>query len=92
MRREVLPRLRPRQPRPGLLTRNGGSIMRTQIRRYARSFSTFLGNLLGAVVKAAVTSVVLGAVLVSVMHYMDVPVPSAVDLIRGVSKLANALS
>lgn len=66
--------------------------MRTHIRRNTRSFSTFLGNLLGAVVKAAITSVVLGAVLVSVMHYMGVPVPSAVDLIRGVSRLAHALS
>jgi hypothetical protein len=66
--------------------------MRMRIRRYTRSFSKFLGNLLGAVVKAAVTSVVLGAVLVSVMHYMGVPVPSAGDLIRGVSRLAGVLS
>jgi antibiotic biosynthesis monooxygenase (ABM) superfamily enzyme len=66
--------------------------MRMRIRRYARSFSTFLGNLLGAVLKAAVVSVVVGACLVSLMHYMGVPVPSAVDLIRGVSRLANVLS
>lgn len=66
--------------------------MKTHMRRYARSFSTFLGNLITAVLKAAVTSVVLGVVLVSVMHYMGVPVPSAVDLIRGVSRLANVLS
>jgi hypothetical protein len=63
-----------------------------RIRRYTRSFSTFLGNLFGAVLKAAVTSVVLGIVVVSVMHYMGVPVPSAVDLLRGVSRLANVLS
>ena len=66
--------------------------MRMRIRRYSRSFSTFLGNLFGAVVKAAVTSLVLGAVVISVMHYMGVPVPSALDLIRGVSRLANVLS
>jgi hypothetical protein len=66
--------------------------MKLRMRRYARSLSTFLGNLITAVLKAAFTSVVLGLVLVSVMHYMGVPVPSAVDLIRGVSRLANALS
>lgn len=66
--------------------------MKMHIRRYARSFSTFLGNLITAVLKAAFTSVVLGLVVVSVMHYMGVPVPSAVDLLRGVSRLANVLS
>ena len=63
-----------------------------RIRRYFRSVSTFFGNLSMAVLKAAVTGVVLGAVVVSVMHYMGVPVPSAIDLIRGVSRLANILS
>lgn len=66
--------------------------MRIRIRRYARSFSTFLGNLFGGVLKAAVTSMVLGVVVVSIMHYMGVPVPSAGDLLRGVSRLANVLS
>jgi len=66
--------------------------MKLHIRRYARSFSSFFGNLITAVLKAAVTSVVLGMVVVSVMHYMGVPVPRAVDLIRGVSRLANVLS
>ena len=42
--------------------------------------------------KAVVTSVVLGVVVVSIMHYMGVPVPSTDDLLRGVSKLANILS
>jgi hypothetical protein len=66
--------------------------MKMHIRRYARSFSTFLGNLLTAVLKAAITSMLLGLVVVTVMHYMGVPVPSAVDLLRGVSRLAHALS
>lgn len=66
--------------------------MKMHIRRYARSFSSFLGNLLTAVLKAAVTSMLLGLVLVSVMHYMGVPVPSVVDLVRGMSRLANVLS
>ena len=70
----------------------GGLVMQMRIRRYTRSFSTFLGNLLTAVLKAAVTSALLGVVVVSVMHYMGVPVPSAVDLLRGVSRLANILS
>ena len=63
-----------------------------KIRGYTRKFSTFLGNLFGGVLKAAAVSFVLGAVVVSVMHYMGVPVPSAVDLLRGVSRLANVLS
>jgi hypothetical protein len=66
--------------------------MQIRIRRYARSLSTFLTNLFTAVLKAAVTSVVLGVVVVSIMHYMGVPVPSAGDLLRGVSRLANVLS
>ena len=45
-----------------------------------------------ALFKAVLTSVILGMVVVSVMHYMGVPVPSADDLLRGVSRLANVLS
>lgn len=45
-----------------------------------------------ALIKAVVTSMVLGVFVVSVMHYMGVPVPSANDLLRGVSRLANILS
>jgi hypothetical protein len=45
-----------------------------------------------AFVKALVTSIILGVFLVSVMHYMGVPVPSADDLLRGVSRLAHVLS
>lgn len=63
-----------------------------RIRRFLRSASTFLNNLLGALVKAVVTSMALGLVVVSVMKYMGVPVPSASDLIGGISRLANVLS
>jgi phosphate/sulfate permease len=45
-----------------------------------------------ALLKTVVTSVVLGAALVSVMKYMGVPVPSAHDLMGGISRLANVLS
>ena len=41
--------------------------------------------------KAVVTSLALGLVVVSVMHYMGVEVPSAGDLLRGVSRLAHIL-
>ena len=60
-----------------------------RIRRVFRSVSTFVNGLAGAVVKAVVTSVVLGVFVVSVMHYMGVPVPSADDLFRGLSRLAR---
>jgi hypothetical protein len=43
-------------------------------------------------VKAVVTSMVLGIAVVSVMHYMGVPVPSANDLLGGLSRLARGLS
>ncbi|HEV8431633.1 MAG TPA: hypothetical protein VGQ41_27280 [Pyrinomonadaceae bacterium] len=63
-----------------------------RIRRIVRQGSLFLTQLGGALVKAVVTSLILGMVLVSVMHYMGVPVPSADDLLRGVSRLAQVLS
>ncbi|HEU4508166.1 MAG TPA: hypothetical protein VFR78_08015 [Pyrinomonadaceae bacterium] len=63
-----------------------------RIRRFLRSASTFLNNLLGALLKAVVTSMALGLVVVSIMKYMGVPVPSASDLIGGISRLANVLS
>jgi len=62
------------------------------IRRFLRSFSMFLSNLFGALVKAAITSVIVGAFAISIMHYMGVPIPSAIDLLRGVSRLAHVLS
>jgi hypothetical protein len=63
-----------------------------RIRRVLRSVSKFMTHLGAALLKAVVTSVVLGVVVVSIMHYMGVPVPSTDDLLRGVSKLANILS
>jgi hypothetical protein len=63
-----------------------------RIRRYLRKFSSFLTQLSVALLKAAVTSVILGVVVVSIMHYMGVPVPSGDDLLRGVEKLAHVLS
>ena len=63
-----------------------------RIRRYLRKLSSFLTQLGAALLKAVVTSVVLGIVVVSIMHYMGVPVPSGDDLLRGVSKLAHVLS
>ena len=43
-------------------------------------------------VKAVLTTFILGVVVVAIMHYMGVPVPSAGDLLRGVSRLAHVLS
>ena len=67
-----------------------------QLRRVFRSVSTFVVELAGAIlksiVKAVVTSMVLAALVVSLMHYMRVPVPSADDLIGGLSELARVLS
>ena len=63
-----------------------------RIRRVLRPVSTFLTHLGAAFLKALVISVVLGTIVVSVMHYMGVPVPHAADLLRGVSRLANILS
>ncbi|HEU4834533.1 MAG TPA: hypothetical protein VFS90_08970 [Pyrinomonadaceae bacterium] len=63
-----------------------------RIRRYLRAFSSFLTQLGAALLKAALTSIILGVVVVSIMHYMGVPVPSGDDLLRGVSRLAHVLS
>ena len=63
-----------------------------RIRRLMRKVSAFLTQFVGALLKAVVTSVVLGAVLVSIMHYMGVPVPSPHDLLGGLSRLAHVLS
>lgn len=46
--------------------------------------STFGSNFFGAVLKAVVTSLALVMFVVSIMHYMGVPVPSAQDLLRSV--------
>ena len=65
--------------------------MRT-IRRLLRVFLTFLSHVFGSLVQAVVTSLVVGVFVISAMHYMGVPIPSAIDLLRGVSRLAHALS
>ena len=64
--------------------------MKTQ--RIVEKVSSFLAQLSLALMKAVLTSAILGMVLVTVMHYMGVPVPSADDLLRGVSRLAHVLS
>ena len=63
-----------------------------KIRRIVKRVSSFLTQLGAALIKAVLTSAILGMILVSVMHYMGVPVPSAGDLLRGVSRLAHVLS
>jgi len=63
-----------------------------RIRRYLRKASAFLTQLGAALLKAVVTTFVLGIIVVSIMHYMGVPVPSGDDLMRGVSRLAHVLS
>ena len=63
-----------------------------RIRRVLKQVSSFLAQLGAALFKAVVTSAILGMVLISVMHYMGVPIPSTDDLLRGVSRLANVLS
>jgi len=61
-------------------------------RRLFRSLSAFFTKLSVAMLKAVVTSVVLGVALVAVMHSMGVPVPSAHDLLGGLSRLAHVWS
>jgi hypothetical protein len=63
-----------------------------RIKRFVRSASTFLTQLGAAVLKTVVTSIVLGFVVIAVMQYMGVPVPSAHDLLGGVKRLAEILS
>jgi hypothetical protein len=63
-----------------------------KIQRVVEKVSSFLAQLSLALMKAVLTSAILGMVLVTVMHYMGVPVPSADDLLRGVSRLAHVLS
>ncbi|HXS00795.1 MAG TPA: hypothetical protein VN724_09495 [Pyrinomonadaceae bacterium] len=66
--------------------------MNMKIQRIVEKVSSFLAQLSIALMKAVLTSAILGMVLVTVMHYMGVPVPSADDLLRGVSRLAHVLS
>ncbi len=63
-----------------------------RIRRYLRKVSKFTTQVGAALVKAVLTTFILGIVVVSIMHYMGVPVPSSDDLLRGVERLAHVLS
>jgi len=63
-----------------------------RIRRMYRSTSTFVSQLFAAAVKALAVSVAVGILVVSVMHYMGVPVPSAHDLLGGLTRLAGIRS
>lgn len=63
-----------------------------KIQRVVEKISSFLAQLSLALMKAVLTSAIVGMVLVTVMHYMGVPVPSAVEILRGVSRLAHVLS
>ena len=63
-----------------------------RIQRYLRKVSSFMTQLGAALVKAVLTTFILGIVVVSIMHYMGVPVPSSDDLLRGVERLAHVLS
>lgn len=60
--------------------------------RCLRRVSSFLTKLGAALLKAVLTTFILGIVVVSIMHYMGVPVPSGDDLWRGVERLAHVLS
>ncbi|HKR12680.1 MAG TPA: hypothetical protein VJT15_11510 [Pyrinomonadaceae bacterium] len=63
-----------------------------RIRRKFRSVSMFGANVFGTVIKAVVTSLAVGMFVVSIMHYLGLPVPSANDLLGGLSQLARSLS
>lgn len=63
-----------------------------RIQRLCRSLSTFVTQVGIALVKAVVTSTLIGGFAVLLMHYMGVPVPSANDLLDGLSRLAETLS
>ena len=63
-----------------------------RIQRYLRKVSKFTTQVGAALVKAVLTTFILGIVVVSIMHYMGVPVPSSDDLLRGVERLAHVLS
>ena len=60
-----------------------------RMRRVFRSTSAFVTQVGAAMLKAIVTSVALGVLVVSVMQYMGVPVPSAHDLLGGLTRLAR---
>ena len=63
-----------------------------RVQRYLRKVSKFMTQLGAAMVKAVLTTFILGVVVVAIMHYMGVPVPSSDDLLRGVERLAHVRS
>jgi hypothetical protein len=60
-----------------------------RMRRMVRSTSAFVTQMGAAMLKAVVTSVAVGVLVVSVMQYIGVPVPSAHDLLGGLSSLTR---
>ena len=60
-----------------------------RIRRFFRAGAGFLTQLGAALIKTIVTSVVVCFVVVTVMHYMGVPVPNPTDLLRGVIRFVR---
>lgn len=66
--------------------------IKRSLRQFFRSFSLFLSHLFGALLKTVLTSILVGMFVVSIMHYMGVPIPSAIELLRGVERLAHVLS
>ena len=63
-----------------------------RIQRLFRTVSVFVTQLGVALLKALVTSAIIAAFAVSLMHYMGVQVPTAHDLLGGLSRLAEILS
>ncbi|HJT66353.1 MAG TPA: hypothetical protein VJ749_07865 [Pyrinomonadaceae bacterium] len=60
-----------------------------RMRRMFRSASAFVTQVGAAMLKAIVTSVALGVLVISVMQYAGVPVPTAHDLLGGLSRLTH---
>ena len=62
--------------------------------RLIKVLNKFFQSLLSVVVRAVVTTVVFGACVVGVAHYMGVPLPSAVEMLKEfeISRLAKVLS
>lgn len=54
--------------------------------RLLGSLSGSVQKTLGVTVRVAVTTLVLGACVVSLLHYMGVPLPSAHELLKGFTR------
>jgi hypothetical protein len=55
--------------------------------RLFRVLSAYLQKALGVAVRAAVTTFVLGVFVVSLLHYLGVPLPTAQELLHGFERL-----